>query len=98
MDSVGSSETQSAGAITQRPNRAERLAGIAPRAFALVVRAADRLEGGGGAKPGQRQLGDAPLCFAPELMRKGVVHTPRPLPGAQRLIEGGNPPDVAPHA
>src|SRR6266480_1623002 len=31
MDSAGSSETQSVGVITQRPDRAERLAGIGPR-------------------------------------------------------------------
>src|SRR5205809_3801352 len=59
MVSVGSSKTQSAGVITQRPDGAERLAGVAARAFALVVRAADRLEEGGGTKPGKRQLGDA---------------------------------------
>ena len=95
MDSAGSSETQSVGVITQRPDRAERLAGIAARAFALVVRAAERLEEGGGTKPGQRQLGDALLAFASELMRKEFVHTPALIAVAQRLIEGANPPDVA---
>ncbi len=95
MDSAGSSETQSVGVITQRPDRAERLAGIAARAFALVVRAAERLEEGGGTKPGQRQLGDALLAFASELMRKEFVQTPALIAVAQRLIEGANPPDVA---
>ena len=95
MDSVGSSETQSVGVITQRPDRAERLAGIAARAFALVVRAAERLEEGGGTKPGQRQLGDALLAFASELIRKEFVQTPALIAVAQRLIEGANPPDVA---
>src|SRR5438132_1594490 len=74
---------------------AERLAGIPARAFAPVVRAADRLEEGGGTKPGQRQLGDALLAFASELMRKEFVHTPALIAVAQRLIEGANPPDVA---
>ena len=95
MVSVGSSKTQSAGVITQRPDRAERLAGVAARAFALVVRAADRLEEGGGTKPGKRQLGDALLAFASELMRNEFVHTPALIAVAQRLIEGANPPDVA---
>ena len=95
MVSVGSSKTQSAGVITQRPDRAERLAGVAARAFALVVRAADRLEEGGGTKPGKRQLGDALLAFASELMRNEFVHTPALIAVAQRLIEGASPPDVA---
>ena len=95
MVSVGSSKTQSAGVITQRPDRAERLAGVAARAFALVVRAAERLEEGGGTKPGQRQLGDALLAFASELIRKEFVQTPALIAVAQRLIEGANPPDVA---
>ena len=95
MDPTGSSETQSGGVIMQRPDRAERLAGITARAFGLVVRAADRLEEGGGTKAGQRQLGDALLAFASELMRKQFVHTPALIAVAQRLIEGANPPDVA---
>jgi hypothetical protein len=94
MDSAGSSETQSGGVILRRPDRAERLAGIAARAFGLVVRAADRLEEGGG-KAGQRQLGEALLAFASELMRKEFVHTSALIAVAQRLIEGANPPDVA---
>src|SRR3989442_1635010 len=53
------------------------------------------LEEGGGTKPGQRQLGDALLAFASELMRKEFVHTPALIAVAQRLIEGANPPDVA---
>src|SRR2546422_2643350 len=64
MDSVGSSETQSAGPITQRPNRAERLAGIAPRAFSLVARAADPPAEGGWTEARPRQLRDALLAFA----------------------------------
>jgi hypothetical protein len=95
MDSAGSSETQSGSVIMRRPDRAERLAGIAARAFALVVRAGDHLEEGGGTKPGPRQLGEALLAFASELMRQGFVHTPALIAVAQRLIEGANPPDVA---
>src|SRR3989442_9724735 len=59
MVSVGSSETQSAGVITQRPDRAERLAGIAARAFAPVGRAAGRLGEAGGTKPGQPEPAEA---------------------------------------
>ncbi|MGH7529190.1 MAG: hypothetical protein ACREMN_02310 [Gemmatimonadales bacterium] len=95
MVSMGSSETHSGGVSVRHPDRAERLAGIAARAFALVVRAAERLEGGGGATAGQRQLGEALLAFASDLMRKGFVHTPALIAVAQRLIEGTNPPDVA---
>jgi hypothetical protein len=94
-DSAGPSEAQSGGVVMRRPDRAERLAGIAARAFALVVRAADRREEGGATKAGQRQLGDALLAFASELMRQGFVHTPALIAVAQRLIEGANPPDVA---
>jgi hypothetical protein len=94
MDSAGSSETQSSG-VMRRPDRAERLAGIAARAFALVMRAADDVEKGGGTQAGQRQLGDALLAFASELMRKEFGHTAALIAVAQRLIEGANPPDVA---
>src|SRR5919197_5846650 len=44
MALTGSSDAQSTGVIVQRPDRAARLAGVAARAFAFVVRAADRLE------------------------------------------------------
>jgi hypothetical protein len=95
MALTGSSDAQSTGVIVQRPDRAARLAGVAARAFAFVVRAADRLEEGGSPTTGQRQLGDALLAFASELMRKKFVHTPALIAVAQRLIEGTNPPDVA---
>jgi hypothetical protein len=95
IDSSGSSETQSAGVSTRRADRTERLAGIAARAFALVVRAADRPEEGGATKAGPRQLGEALLAFASELMRREFVHTTALIAVAQRLIEGANPPDVA---
>src|SRR2546430_361075 len=94
MDSGGSGQSQLGGTM-RRTDRAERLAGIAARAFGLVVRAAERLEEGGATKAGQRRLGDALLAFASELMRKEFVHTPALIAVAQRLIEGANPPDVA---
>ena len=101
VDSVGSTVTQSGDANVRRADRAdradraERLAGIVARALALVVRAADRLEGGNGAKAGPRQLGEALLSFASELMHRDFGHTPTLIAVAQRLIEGASPPDVA---
>lgn len=94
MGPVWSAETQTS-AVMRRPDRAERLAGIAARAFALVVRAADTPEEGAGTKAGQRQLGDALLAFASELMRREFGHAAGLIAVAQRLIEGANPPDVA---
>ena len=95
MDSARSSETQPGAVISRRPERAERLAGVTARALALVVRASQPLEEGGGSKAGRRQLGDALLAFASDLMRKEFVHTPALIAVAHRLMEGTNPPDVA---
>jgi hypothetical protein len=95
MVSKRSSETGPGAIIMRRPDRAERLAGVTARALVLVVRAAEPLEGGAGRKAGQRQLGEALLGCASELMRKEFVHTPALIAVAHRLIEGTNPPDVA---
>lgn len=92
---TGSSDAHTSDAIARRPDRAERLAGIAARAVAPVVQAADRRKEGGGPKDAQRQLGEALLAFAAELMRREFGHTARLIAVAQRLIEGANPPDVA---
>jgi hypothetical protein len=94
-DRTSCCEAQPGSVIVRRPDRAERLAGIAARAFGLVVRAADRAEEGGRTKAGQRQLGDALLAFASDLMRREFGHTAALITVAQRLIEGANPPDVA---
>ncbi|HYX81975.1 MAG TPA: hypothetical protein VE714_06245 [Gemmatimonadales bacterium] len=87
------------GAAGHQDDRAERLAGIAARAFILAVRGPEGLDGHLTAAA-QRQLdlrplGEAMLAFASELMRKEFLHTPALMAVAQRLIEGVDLPDIA---
>src|SRR5919198_326160 len=99
-DTDGVSEAQlGSGAAGHQDDRAERLAGIAARAFILAVRGPDGLDGHLTAAA-QRQLdlrplGEAMLAFASELMRKEFLHTPALMAVAQRLIEGVDLPDIA---